>query len=344
MDQNETVPAKFLLANIYEYSVAYPRDFNYIGIGSGPRFTKVSQFGPDVDQILPKFLIDTIRDPSKNEMTIRIVHIDNSFGRCIPFLHEYFAEKSNSIGLNFQFDDSEEMLIWRTEDHRIEIIFVSTNIYHGNNEKFLTVNNLVDDTWFLEKMIETTLHNKKKIIMQEFSGQTFERTKPLIYNNYVNTDKKDLFLDTVLMDDSCHCGMNIAQFNPLTKSNGNFYNFFAYSRDEMKSLIGTDPKINRILKDYFLKDYSNILNKHHINYTKKTKGESLMYSFPDYNESNTADEIMTILIRKLDDIIKILDAIGVVTPSIFSKTREMFANYKSEDVHKWRIAMGKMFN
>ena len=344
MDQNNILPAKFILANIYEYSFANPRNFNYIGIGSGPRHTKVEQFNQDVDQIIPKFLIDTISNPSKKDMTIRIVHIDNAFGRCIPFLHEYFASKSNSIGINFQFDDSEEMLIWRTDDHRIEIIFVITDIYHGNDEKFLTVNNYVDDTWFLEKMIETTLNNKNKIIMQEFSGQSFERTRPMLYNNYVNTDKKNLFLDNVLMDDSCHCGMNIAKYTPITKSNGNFYNFFAYSYEEMKNFIGTDEKINDILKNYFLTYYKNTLSKHHINYARKISGSTLMYNCLDYNESNTADEIMTILIRKLDDNIKTLDTLGFVTPDIFSKTREMFANYKTEDIHKWRITMGKMFD
>jgi hypothetical protein len=350
MAQNDILPAKFLLANIYDYSAANPRDYNFIAIGSGPQnepnhYADITKFTPAQDQILPKFLLDEILNPEKKDRTFRIVHIEKRFMDFIPFLHEYFAWKSKLMGINFQFDDSEEMTIWRSEDHRIEIIFVFTYMYHGNDQQFLTVNNYTDDTWFLDKMVETTLHNKNKIVIMEFSGHSVERTRKIIYNNYKKIpEKKKLFLDNVLMYDECHCGMGIDTYSPLLKHDGSFYQFPLYEYDDMIAFIGTDDRITNILKNYFLSDYKTNLSKHHINYTRKFKGDSLMYNFPEYNEYSSPDEIMSILIANLKNTIKIIDLLHFVTPSIMEQINELFTNYKSYDVHKWRITMNKMFD
>jgi hypothetical protein len=344
MDQNDILPSKFLLAPIYEYSVANPREYNYIGIGSGPRHINISQFTPNIDQILPKFLINEINDPSKKDRTFRIVHIDTAFGKCISFLHEYFSSRSTELGINFQYDDSEEICIWRSEDHRIEIMFVFTFIYHGNDQKYMTVNNLNDDTWFLEKMVETVLHNKNKLFIQEFSGHSFDNTRQMIYHKYLTSGTKDFFLDNILMHDECHCGSNIANYTPLIKDNGSFYNFQLYNYNEMKCLVGSDPKINDVLKNYFLAEYKNNLSKHHINYTRKFNGHDLMYNNVEYNESSSSDEIMKVLIQKLNDTIEVLNKFGFVTPEKTQKINEFFTNYKNYDVHKWRIDMGKIFD
>jgi hypothetical protein len=349
MAQNDILPAKFLLAPIYEYSVANPRDYNYVAIGSGPQnepihYADITKFTPAQDQILPKFLIDEIQNPEKKDRTFRIVHIEKRFIDFIPFLHEYFAWKSKLMKINFQYDDSEEMTIWRSEDHRIEIMFVCTYMYHGNDHQFLSVNNYTDDTWFLEKMVETTLHNNNKIVIMEFSGNTLERTRKILYNNYMMSPKKQMFLDNVLMYDECHCGMGIDTYSPLLKSNGSFYQFPLYNYNEMKALIGTDYRINDILKNYFLSDYKTTLSKHHINYTRKVTGADLMYNFPEYNQSSSADEIMSVLIGKLSETIQIMETLGFVNDAIKNNIYELFNNYKSYDLHKWRITMNRMFD
>ena len=348
MNQIDILPAKFLLAPIYEYSVAYPRDYNFIAIGSGPHYepphyTYITKFTPAQDQILPKFLIDEILNPEKKDRTFRIVHIEKRFAEFIPFLHEYFNWKSKEMKISFEYDDSDEMNIWRSEDNRIEIIFVFTYMYHGNDHQFLTVNNCTDDTWFLDKMVETTLHNKNKIVIMEFSGHTLERTRKILYNNYM-MNQKQLFLDNVLMYDECHCGMGIDTYSPLLKPNGNFYQFPLYNYEEMTELIGTDSKINNILKNYFLSDYKTILSKHHIDYTRKAAGDELMYNFPEYDQNTSSDKIMSILIGKLNKTIEIMAILGFVTSEITEKINELFTNYKSYDVYKWRIAVNKIFD
>jgi len=348
MAQNDILPAKFLLAPIYEYSVANPREYNFVGIGSGPtmnpqEYTDIRKFTSTQDQILPKFLIDEIQNPEKKDRTFRIVHIDRRFAEYIPFLHKYFAWKSKLMKISFEYDDSEEMHIWRSEDFRIEIMFVFTYMYHGKDLHSLTVNNFTDDTWFLDKMVDTTLHNKNKIVIMEFSGNTLEKTRRIIYNNTIS-EKKKMFLDNVLMYDECHCGINIVNYSPLLKPDGSFYQFPLYDYNEMTALIGTDSRITDILKNYFLSDYKTTLSKHHINYTRKLNSATLMYNFEEYNEYSSPDEIMSFLIANLKKKIQIMDLLQFVTPSIMEQFNDLFTNYKSYDVHKWRITMNKMFD
>jgi hypothetical protein len=342
---NETIlPAKFHLANIYEYSVANPREYNYIAIGSSPRITILDKFTPKIDQLLPQFLINDITNPSKRDRTFRIVHIDAATEKDLPFLHEYFNLKSKMMGINFVYDDSEEMHIWRSDDFRIEIIFLFVNIYHGMDIQYQTVNNRVDDTWFLEKMVETTLKNKNKLIIQEFSGHPLEKTRKIIYANYKqNIDQRQLFLNNILMHDECHCGQAIDTYIPHVRPDGSFYQFLIYSNDEMKALIGTDDSINEILKNHFVRNFKMNLSNHHINYTRKITGANLMYHVDEYNETTTADEIMNILIKCLSSDLECLDKLGFLTDSIKENITELFTNYKNYDLHKWRIAVGKIF-
>jgi hypothetical protein len=342
---NETnLPAKFVLSNIYEYSVANPREYNYIAIGSAPRTNKIDLFTPKIDQLLPQFLVGDIIDPKKKDRTFRIIHIDGATEKDLPFLHEYFNLKSKMMKINFVYDDSEEMHIWRSDDFRIEIIFLFVNIYHGMDIQYQTVNSRIDDTWFLEKMVETTLKNKNKLIIQEFSGHTLEKTRKIIFEKYkYDIDKRKFFLNNVLMHDECHCGLAIDTYRPQVKPDGSFYQFPLYSSDEMKALIGTDDNINKILKDYFVNNFKMNLSKHHINYTRKITGANLMYHVDEYNETTTADEIMNTLIKILIIDLECLNKLGFLTDSIKEQTNELFSNYKNYDLHKWRIAAGKIF-
>jgi len=338
------LPAKFYLANIYDYSVANPREYNYIAIGSSPRTNKLDLFTPRIDQLLPQFLINDITNPSKRDRTFRIVHIDASTEKDLPFLHEYFNLKSKMMGINFVYDDSEEMHIWRSDDFRIEIIFLFVNIYHGMDIQYQTVNSRIDDTWFLEKMVETTLKNKNKLIIQEFSGHPLEKTRKIIYENYKqNIDQRKLFLNNILMHDECHCGLAIDTYRPQVKPDGSFYQFPLYSTDEMKAIIGTDDSINEILKNYFVRNFKMNLSKHHINYTRKFNGTDLMYNVVEYNESSSPDEIMNILIKILNTDLECLNRLGFLTDAIKEQINELFSNYKNYDLHKWRIAVGKIF-
>ena len=68
-----------------------PREYTYFALGSAPRYTEMSKFTAEIDQIYPRFL-------RKVNKTIRIIHFDQLFERDdnFAFLYEYF----DSLGFN----------------------------------------------------------------------------------------------------------------------------------------------------------------------------------------------------------------------------------------------------
>jgi hypothetical protein len=290
---------EFLLESVFDYSSKNPRDFTYIGIGSAPARIPVdtqdlSIFTPELDQLMPAFVLKEIATTSK---TIRIIHIDSWTERFLPFLHIYFASFAQK-GINFRHQNSEEMNIWTSYDNRIEVIFLFINIRHRRDYYGDPI-----DIWFLEKMIEVTLQNKKQLILMEYSGIDPIDVAKFLFNK---SNQKDMFLKNILFDVSygtapCYCAIDMTKHFPMYKPDGTFYNFQLYNNQEMIDLIGTDDKINNILKIHFLKEYKFILDYHHQNYRRKFKGDTLAYQFPEYNESTSPDEIMKIIIDKINE-------------------------------------------
>jgi hypothetical protein len=333
MASNDAPPTTFILENVYEYSSVNPRDLTHIAIGSSPRFANMKEFTPEIDQLLPQFMLNEIQTTTK---TIRIIHIDEFTYRHIPFLHEYFASFT-AKGLNFTHDDSEGMNIWTTDDQRIEIIFLFINICHrvhmnpGSDEQ--------NDTWFIEKMIETTLDNKNQLIVQEYTGHEITDLFKMFY--LANT-RKALFKNNILFDitygNDCSCMTNMIKHFPRYKSDGTFYNFLLYNSTEMHEFVGIDDKINDILKVYFLKKYNHVLDYYHLNYRRKIIGNTDMYNFPNY-DTLTADEIMSMLIEKLKESISIFELLGFISPDKKGQINEAFTNYKGYDMYKWREIM-----
>jgi hypothetical protein len=58
-DQDENL-YQFFLKEICDYSRLHLRDIIYVGIGTNPRVSKLDDFTPRIDQILPNFLKLTI--------------------------------------------------------------------------------------------------------------------------------------------------------------------------------------------------------------------------------------------------------------------------------------------
>jgi hypothetical protein len=334
----DKIPASIILETVFEHSAANPRDLVHIAVGSSPRVTNLGEFNPIIDQLLPMFILKEIETTTK---TIRIIHIDEFTERALPFLHQYF-DSFASKGLNFKHDDSEGMNVWTTDDHRIEIIFVFVSIYYGNRQYN---GDYPDDTWFLEKMIENTLQNKNQLIVQQYTG--FE-LKDLFKILYQSNSNKDLFKEKILFDitygNDCSCMTDMTKHFPKYKPNGNFYNFLLYDYEEMRYLIGIDDKINNILNGYFLKQYKQDIDIHHINYRRKITGNTLMYNFPEYNESTPPDEIMSILIAKIQFSITIFDLLGLVTDQKKKQINDLLTNYHIHEMYKWRETMMNMFN
>ena len=326
---------QFLFENVSEYSSVNQRDLTYIGIGTSPRYPELEKFTPEIDQLLPTFMLKEIESTNK---TIRIIHIDCYTEQFIPFLHEYFTSYAKK-GLNFRHTDSEGMNIWTSDDERIEIIFMFINIRHGNIDEPV-------DRWFLEKMIDITIRNKTQLIIMEYTGHDLIDIAKFFFKN---SNNKEMFLKHILFDvtygtTECYCLLDMSKYFPMYKSDGTFYNFRLYNNQEMQDLIGIDDKINDIIKNHFMKDYKFILDKHHLNYRRKIIGTDLAYQFPEYNESTSVDEIMKIIIDKLNVIITIFDLLGLINHEKKEKINNLFTNYYSYDMYKWSYEMNHMYD
>lgn len=337
MASNDKLPTTIILENVHEFSSVNPRDLTHIAIGSSPRCADMTKFTPEIDQLLPQFIMKEIETTTK---TIRIIHIDEFTERSLPFLHEYFASFKVK-GLNFRHDDSEGMNIWTTDDQRIEIIFLFINIFHGVN-----MNQGADqqnDTWFLERMIKSILDNKNQLIVQEYTGHELTGFFKMLYGA---NDRKELFKNNILFDitygNDCSCMTNMTKHFPRYKPNGTFYNFLLYNYEEMLEFVGIDDKINDILKIYFLKKYNHNLDYYHVNYRRKIIGNSSMYNFPNY-DSLTAEEIMNLLIKELKPSIIIFELLGFINNAKSIEINDLFNDYKKYDMYDWRTSMMNIF-
>jgi len=330
--QNEQV-----LQTVYIHSSLNPKDLTHIAIGSCPRHAEVAKFTPEMDQLMPTFIMKEIESTSKS---IRIIHIDMLTLPHLTFLHEYFASFAPK-GIRFRHNISNEMNIWTSDDNRIEVIFLFINIRHRRDYYGDPT-----DIWFLENMIELTLNKKSQFILMEYSGIDPIDVAKCLFNK---SNHKSLFLNHILFDITygtthCYCAVDMTQYFPMYKSDGNFYNFLLYNNQEMLDLIGTDDKINNILKIYFQKEYKFILDYHHQNYRRKVSGDTLAYQFPEYNESTPPDQIMQIIIDKLNQVIIIFDIFGLSNDDKNNRIKDLFTNYRTVDKYKWWTQMSHMFD
>jgi hypothetical protein len=112
----------------------------------------------------------------------------------------------------------------------------------------------------------------------------------------------------------------------------------------MLDVIGIDDKINNIIKIYFQKEYKFILDQHHLNYRRKVSGDNFAYHHPEYNESTPPDQIMQIIIDKLNQVIIIFEILGLSNDDKNNQIKDLFTNYRTVDMHKWRSQMLHMFD
>jgi len=230
----------YVLSNVLEYSEANPREYTYIGIGSAP-YLSLDKLDERWDQILPKFLIEYIQSTDE---TIRVIHIDPEFNRHLEKMKEYFKNGNwkKQISLEFEYDNSDEMHIWRTNDHRIEIILIPDSFHHPNrwSEE--------DNEWFFQKYVNLTLKYKYKLVVQEYTGHELNDLRKKLYNECLDkeTFKKKILIDVTYGND-CHCGTNLSKYRPFYDEYLDFYNMTLLTKQEMINIIGKNQDIDEIM-------------------------------------------------------------------------------------------------
>jgi len=333
-EEIQTVPAKFLLENVYEHLSREQNILISLNIGSSPRTTILKDFTPELDQLLPMFILKEIETTSR---PIRIIHLDNFTERNLPFLHEYFSSYG-SRGLNFKHDASSGINIWTTDDHRIEVIFLFVDFYYSNFD--YTDYQYSNDRWFLEHMIDFTFKSNSQLIVQQYTGNELTNIFKDLYQKNTN---KELFKNKILFDITygidCGCMTDMSKFYPIYMPDGNFCNILLYDYDDFINIIGINDKINETVKNYFFKQYKKDIDNHHINYRRKIIDNTLLHQTDEYNESSPPELIMDILIGKLQFSVRIFEMIGILNTDTIAKINDLFSNYKSYDMYKWREIM-----
>jgi len=327
----------FVLNNILDYSKSNPREFTYLGIGTTPHLS-VDKLDEKWDQILPVFLLEYIQ---KTDDSIRVIHIDPSYEGKLNFLHSYFKTGNwrSKVNINFEYDTSDGLHVWRSEDHRIEIIFIFDSFNHNNNW------NNKDNDPFFDHYINIVLSNNHKLVVQEFTGFELDRLFKSLYNKSKN---KELFKKKILFDVSygndCSCMTDLTVHKPVYDKNGDFYNFTLYNDKDFINIIGVNERIDNIIRKYFEKVYRSKVNDIHVDYRRKLKGDNILFNNPRYNNNSKPDEIMMILQDELSQLIKVFQQLKIINEDKMKLINELFSNYFEYDVYKWNQSVLSILN
>ena len=136
---------------------------------------------------------------------------------------------------------------------------------------------------------------------------------------------------------------NMKEHAPMIDKNGNFYNFVLYDEEEILNSIGIHPRMDLLIKKHYTAKLSKILNEHHLNYRKASRGEPLMFPSSEYPRDALPQTIMNYLLSEIQTILQILDKLGALTDekklifSIYS------TNYMEIDMYKWYTEMTKLY-
>ena len=298
---------------------ALPKDFTYVGIGSAPHDPpeKITALW---DQVLPVFIMELLNTTDK---TLRAIHFDPAFS--IDAMTDYFKMKLPDLSL------TTDSYHWIWSNSRIEIIISREPIYHHSK---YTDDPLSNDN-FLKKITYHVLETNGQLVVQEFSGRELTDTLKNIYSE-LSPDQKRLFKKRILFDitygEACHCMTDMTKYKPLKMSNGDFYNFLLYSRDEMNSIIGHSKKTDAIIYHYFYKEYAEILDGLHLIYRRNTNKA-------DNATDEDPDEVMALLQRKLTELLPIFKALDTFSAEKEASLKLLFTTYREHNMYKWYTAV-----
>jgi len=323
------------LKEISNYSRANLRDITYIGIGTNPRTINLENFTPRIDQLILRCL-------NNLDGSLRIIHFDKLLENNILFLHEYFNSK------DFEYDSSMEennMYMWRSYDHKIEVIINCFNFYYY---KYKT---------FLDDFVEMTLKNpnkKSKMFLQDFSGGDSSNMFKQLYNESVD---KTRFKQQILFDISYgnnHCDIDLLKYEPIYDSNNNIINIMLMNIDELRPHLDYHPIIKEHVYKFYTNQYRQITDIIPVDIRRKmlveikNENHRLVCYRNLYTDESSYDEIINVLRNELTIIINILNEIKFMTPEKEAIIENLLGNYKNytfdskPSIYDWSIGFNKI--
>ena len=306
-----------------------PKDFTYVGIGSCPHEPDATKLDDAWDQLIPVFLTELIK---KTDLTVRILHFDPAFtsSHMKGYMPEYFKVRHPSLKLVLA-KERDDIQIWT--NGRIEMLIVSSVFEHKNRY------DKKNDDWFLQSLADSAMSRRAKLVIQEYTGVETAEVFNRIYEE-VSLENKDLFKKHVLYDftygDACHCMTNLTKYRPLYDRKNNFYNFVLYTSDEMRACVDhiSSDAVSIVLR-YYKKKFSAILNKYHVDYRRRLKGETCFNNSQLYNDYTVPDRIMGILQSELGEIVEVFRALKFMTAEKELALENYFRDYILYDVYDW---------
>jgi hypothetical protein len=263
-------------------------------------------------------------------LPVRILHIDPAFGyqpEKIEFLKAYFE----SISLEMAYDPERKM--WSNE--RVTIILSSMSFNH--TDKYMSAEN--SDDWFLEELAAHVIQTNSKLLVQEFTGRDLDVVFKTTFNKSPSQKKfKNNILFDITYGSNSSCSTDMSKYKPFYDNKGNFCNLLLCTPDELKRYIGTDPRADAYVKQYFTKQYDTILNNYHVDYRRRTRGETILFKNELYNDTSSPELIMELLETELCLLIPVFRDLGVTNREkelrLF-KLFEAYKSYKGNDMYTW---------
>jgi hypothetical protein len=297
-----------------------PMDITYLGIGSCPHIGEQEKLESKYDQLIPQCFHELLLREKKH---FRILHFDPCFDRYKPFLDSYF-ENWNLVPMEIHGGYS-----WIGES--MEVIVIPQSIEQK------------DHFWFFETLCETILNTKGKLVIQEYTGYEM---KDLEMKLFESTSQKEKFKRRILIDmtygTDTGCCTDMTKAQPFYDYNGDFINLSFLNQKDATRWAGISMKLDDILRKKYMTKFLLALNYIHVDYRRRLKGESCMYTNTDYTNTSTPDEIMSVLQKHLREEFEVLLATKLVTLDQKETLETLFRDYKQYDPYKWYDCVNKL--
>jgi hypothetical protein len=220
-------------------------------------------------------------------------------------------------------------MTWMGE--HMEVIIVPEKIDHD------------DHFWFVQRLCDTVLQQKGKLVLQEYTGY---EVKSLNQRLYEVSPNKELYKRRILLDmtygTDIGCSTDMTKAQPFYDYDLNFLNLHFMTEQDTKRWIHISLKLDEILKQKYIANYVQSLNNLHVDYRRKLKGDTLLFGHPHYTEASTPDEIMLVLQEALQSSFEILQGLQVVDKEARETFQGLLLRYKDSDPYKWHDAIRKL--
>jgi len=313
------------LNEIFQQWVSANKQYTYIGIGSAINCS-LEQLNEKNDQIVPVF----IRNLLAEKKSVFSIHFDPFFK--LDVMKEYFKERHPIM----EFKDLGFASLFSCVGHTV--LICPKAFEHKQIDS-----DVGSDDLFLLELIRHSIASESKMILQEYTG--FD-TVCILKKVYAEFYDKRKFKENILFDISygadCGCQTDLTKYGPLTKRNGNFYNFLLYDESELLAVIGKDPMMDTLIYGYFKKMWIQVLNDNHVNYRRRLKGEDCLFRSDVYDERASPSIIMEYLQNQLVQMMVIFHRLGCIDDAKEKEFNALLDEFAEWDVYKWYSATAQI--